>query len=93
MAVARHSTITLKDPVDGEDVVGSASKPQPPVKRSTSPRPRRDPAPEVDLEKARRPSVEQEEEEEIIIVDWKGSDDPACPLNWSYSRRLLSTVT
>lgn len=31
--------------------------------------------------------------EEVIIVDWKGDDDPACPLNWSFGLRMLSTLT
>lgn len=31
--------------------------------------------------------------EEVVIVDWKGKDDPACPLNWAYGRRMLSTLT
>ncbi|GAA5874903.1 hypothetical protein JCM3774_006566 [Rhodotorula dairenensis] len=31
--------------------------------------------------------------EEVVIVDWKGDDDPACPLNWSFGLRMLSTLT
>ncbi|GAA5900702.1 hypothetical protein JCM6882_000944 [Rhodosporidiobolus microsporus] len=27
----------------------------------------------------------------VIIVDWKGDNDPACPLNWSNTRRIGAT--
>ncbi|BGP14908.1 hypothetical protein JCM10213_003735 [Rhodosporidiobolus nylandii] len=29
---------------------------------------------------------------ESIVVDWKGNDDPACPLNWSFRRRMAATI-
>ncbi|GAA5834276.1 hypothetical protein JCM11251_000590 [Rhodosporidiobolus azoricus] len=27
----------------------------------------------------------------VIVVDWKGDDDPACPLNWGNGRRIGGT--
>ncbi|GAA6029615.1 hypothetical protein JCM8097_000964 [Rhodosporidiobolus ruineniae] len=27
----------------------------------------------------------------VVVVDWKGADDPACPLNWSNGRRIAGT--
>ncbi|BGP07027.1 hypothetical protein JCM10049v2_002857 [Rhodotorula toruloides] len=28
----------------------------------------------------------------VIVVGWKGDDDPECPLNWPKSRRMLATI-
>lgn len=53
-----------------------------------------------DLEKGASGGEEGEEKEryyskedgsEIIVVEWKGPDDPANPLNWSNGRRMVST--
>ncbi|GAA5937278.1 MFS transporter [Sporobolomyces koalae] len=57
---------------------------------------------EKDVEKGRAPgnATKSEQEEhyysvedgsEIIVVKWKGPDDPANPLNWSNPRRMTST--
>lgn len=43
-----------------------------------------------DLEKGRREG--DEADDETIVVDWKGKDDPACPLNWTKGRRTLATL-
>lgn len=47
-----------------------------------------------DLEKgaARRDSRGSSSEGGVIVVGWKGADDPECPLNWPKSRRMLATV-
>ncbi|GAA5870597.1 hypothetical protein JCM8547_002057 [Rhodosporidiobolus lusitaniae] len=52
-----------------------------------------------DLEKGAGGEVEGEEVDgqddksnaDVIVVDWKGKDDPACPLNWSNARRTGAT--
>ncbi|GAA6019164.1 hypothetical protein JCM10207_006571 [Rhodosporidiobolus poonsookiae] len=51
-----------------------------------------------DLEKQGGDEVEEDKDGgssqgtgDVIIVDWKGKDDPACPLNWSNGRRTLGT--
>ncbi|GAA5893051.1 MFS transporter [Sporobolomyces salmoneus] len=56
---------------------------------------------EKDLGKLEKGGISQEDEEEekyytedgtqIIVVQWKGQDDPANPLNWSNARRMTST--
>lgn len=55
---------------------------------------------EKDVEKGERGGTLEEGEEryyskedgsEIIVVKWKGPDDPANPLNWSNGRRMTST--
>ncbi|GAA5893882.1 hypothetical protein JCM8208_001268 [Rhodotorula glutinis] len=43
-----------------------------------------------DVEKGRRDG--DETDEDTIVVDWKGKDDPACPLNWTKGRRTLATL-
>ncbi|GAA5974705.1 hypothetical protein JCM5350_001257 [Sporobolomyces pararoseus] len=52
---------------------------------------------EKDLEKGEKGVDEPEkyfteDGTEIIVVQWKGSDDPANPLNWSNARRMTSTL-
>lgn len=50
---------------------------------------------EGDLEKGVSEEKERyyskENGSEIIVVEWKGRDDPANPLNWSNARRMTST--
>lgn len=52
---------------------------------------------EKDLEKGEKGGGEPEkyfteDGTEIIVVQWKGPDDPANPLNWSNARRMTSTL-
>lgn len=53
----------------------------------------------MDLEKGPRGSGEYEEPSllaadgrAVLIVDWKGEDDPAFPKNWSNRRRMGATL-
>lgn len=34
----------------------------------------------------------REEDDEVLIVNWEGSDDPENPRNWAYSRKWSATV-
>lgn len=84
---SRRSTSTLRDPSDPSALAGAPGKRQDADKFSR---------PE-DLDAQEKGEGSQEKDrgdvEEVVIVDWKGKDDPACPLNWSYGRRMLSTLT
>lgn len=39
-----------------------------------------------------RPRVLAADGSEVLIVDWKGEDDPAFPKNWSKRRRMGATL-
>jgi hypothetical protein len=83
----RRSTSTLHDLSDASAPAGASEKREGGDKFS-----RPD---DLDAQEKGEGSREKDDGdvEEVVIVDWKGKDDPACPLNWSYGRRMLSTLT
>lgn len=84
---SRRSTSTLHDPSEAFTPAGASEKREGDDKFS---RPE-----DLDAQEKGEGSREKAsgDVEEVVIVDWKGKDDPACPLNWSYGRRMLSTLT
>lgn len=91
---ARHSTSTLHEasehpipPSPGKDTRRSTRK------GSTISRPTASSDAEKGIEDLKGPGHDLNDPEKPIIVDWKGADDPNWPLNWSYSRRMLTTIT
>ncbi|GJN89890.1 hypothetical protein Rhopal_002879-T1 [Rhodotorula paludigena] len=77
------STLTLQHSEDGQ--TGSTRG----DKRAGAKGARRNSGGGADIEKGA--STSDEGEGDVIVVQWKGDDDPECPLNWSFGRRMLST--
>lgn len=77
------STLTLQHSEDGQ--TGSTRG----DKRAGAKGARRNSGGGADIEKGA--STSDEGGGDVIVVQWKGDDDPECPLNWSFGRRMLST--